>query len=91
MNEKVTEIYGIDSIQASGSHGAEVEQISVQLREHANRMLLDYLRKTRQSRRKASASQSGPAKNPVKEHAIDQVSSVGFYHRIRAKWRHLGR
>lgn len=78
MNKKVAEIYGIDSLEASDSHGAEVEQISGQLREHANRMLLDYLRKTRQSRRKASASQSNPVKNPVKEHAIDQVSSIEF-------------
>jgi hypothetical protein len=75
VTKKVEEIYGIPSSQASESHGAEVQQISNQLQEHAIRMLLDYLRKTRQSRRKtaAAATNSNTGKNAAKEHLIDQV------------------
>lgn len=81
MSKKVEEIYGIDSFQASDSHGAEVQQISNQLQEHAIRMLLDYLRKTRQSRRKtSSAATSSNTKNAAKEHLIDQVSTQEFLH-----------
>jgi hypothetical protein len=82
VTKKVQEIYGIDNSQASESHGAEVQQISDQLQEHAIRMLLDYLRKTRQSRRKtaAAATNSNTGKNAAKEHLIDQVSTQEYLH-----------
>jgi hypothetical protein len=82
VTKKVQEIYGIDNSQASESHAAEVQQISVQLQEHAIRMLLDYLRKTRQARRKtaAAATNSNTGKNAAKEHLIDQVSTQEYLH-----------
>ncbi|KAI5454223.1 hypothetical protein NCC49_004285 [Naganishia albida] len=75
VKNKVSEIYGLDNPAAVDQQSAEVKQISEQLLDHAVRMLLDYLRKTRHSRRKAgSALQSSSArKDTVKEHLIDQA------------------
>lgn len=78
MQKKVSELYGIADSAAADQQTTEVQQISEQLLNHAVRMFLDYLRKTRHSRRKSGpGSQSSSAgKDTAKEFLIDQV---GFF------------
>jgi hypothetical protein len=78
VKRKVSEIYGIADPAAVDEQSAEVQQISKQLLDHAVRMFLDYLRKTRHSRRKnSSGSQSSSVgKDTAKDKFIDQVGSL---------------
>jgi hypothetical protein len=75
VKRKVSEIYGIADAAAVDEQSAEVQQISKQLLDHAVRMFLDYLRKTRHSRRKNSSGtqNSSVGKDTAKEKFIDQV------------------
>lgn len=75
VKRKVSEIYGIADPAAVDEQSEEVQQISKQLLDHAVRMFLDYLRKTRHSRRKNSSGtqNSSVGKDTAKEKFIDQV------------------
>lgn len=78
VNKKVSEIYGIDAGSDRETLSEEIKQINDQLQDHAKRMLSDYLRKTRHSRRKSSTSgnSGSTGKDSVRERSIDQVCDL---------------
>ncbi|KAJ9114999.1 hypothetical protein QFC22_005327 [Naganishia vaughanmartiniae] len=75
LNKKISEIYGTDVGSDRESPSEEIKQISDQLQDHAKRMLSEYLRKTRHSRRKTSASGNSVStgKDMNRERSVDQA------------------